>query len=146
MSGGRLTEEEKTSKLIDLNQAVEDLKEQSTIEKNLVTFSRVCELANQGWEKKGWNSPISEASLKSKSEKSFCKEVRDKIIAFKEERKELKLASDKKVVGDIKNKQHTIDNLLIRISELLDNEIMLQKRLKEKDQTIRRLKKEIDKD
>ncbi len=143
MAGGRLSEEEKKSKLIALKKAFGDLKEQSTIKKNLATFSRVRELANEKWEEKGWTSAASEASLKSKSDKSFCKEVRDDILAFKEDRKQLKSAAGQKIVCDIAKQQSTIDTLVIRITELLHNEIKLKEDIVTKEKTIKRLKEEI---
>lgn len=124
----RLSEEDKNLKIKALKQTIKVLKQKSTPTKNLVTFTNVIEVANSSEYSKNFNKNISRASILQPRTKEFEK-IRNKIKKCINNNKKSKNLQSNKSTKKIKNLQLQLDEVTIRIVELLDNEILLRKNI-----------------
>jgi len=139
----RQSKEQIDLKLKALWEAFEDLKKNSIVTNvNKITFENICNLANSSTHSLNFHTKISLASLKQPTTEPFI-ELNKAICEYKNEHSKIRNTVSSKIKEDTRKLQNTIDNLLIRITELLDNEILLKETIVNKDLTIKRLKEEL---
>lgn len=124
----RLTEEDKNAKIKVLKQTIKVLKQKSTPLKNLVTFTNVLEIANTSEYSKDFNKKISRASILQPRSKEFQK-IRKKIKKCIKNHTKSKDIQSNKSTKKIKKLQVQLDEVTIRIVELIDNEILFKENI-----------------
>ena len=139
----RVSKAETESKLKALRYAVDKLKSESAPTSNLLTYDRVCGVANECELSKEWKTKISVASLKQPSTQDF-KELKEEIQIFKEDVKKTKTLVTDKTKDAFKDLQDKVEILTYKLAESIDKELSYIEQIKEKDEEIRTLKAKRD--
>jgi hypothetical protein len=139
----RVSKAETESKLKALRYAIDKLKSESTPTSNLLTYDRVCEVANECELSKEWKTKISVASLKQPSTQDFIS-LRVELQGFKKEVKQTKTLVADKTKDALKDLQDKVEILTYKLAECIDKELSYIEQLKEKDDEIRILKAQRD--
>lgn len=139
----RVSKAETESKLKALRYAIDKLKSESTPTSNLLTYDRVCEVANECELSKEWKTKISVASLKQPSTQDFIS-LRVELQGFKKEVKQTKTLFADKTKDALKDLQDKVEILTYKLAECIDKELSYIEQLKEKDDEIRILKAQRD--
>lgn len=139
----RVSKVETESKLKALRYAIDKLKSESTPTSNLLTYDRVCEVANECELSKEWKTKISVASLKQPSTQDFIS-LRVELQGFKKEVKQTKTLVADKTKDALKDLQDKVEILTYKLAECIDKELSYIEQLKEKDDEIRILKAQRD--
>ena len=139
----RVSKAETESKLKALRYAIDKLKSESTPTSNLLTYDRVCEVANECELSKEWKTKISVASLKQPSTQDFIS-LRVELQGFKKEVKQTKTLVADKTKDALKDLQDKVEILTYKLAECIDKELSYIEKIKEKDDEIRILKAQRD--
>lgn len=129
-------------KLEALKESIIILKNESSPATNLLTISKVVDLANELYIDR-LPTKISPTSLKTPTSPEF-KELKNDIDSHRKSYKNNKIAVSVKTLSEVKKLKKQIDNLLIEISKYYDDKLLLNEELERKEKTIKKLKDERD--
>lgn len=138
----RISKEQKEIRIKALNEAIETLKELSSPIKNMVSFERVTDLANENYSKQ-LTGNISITSLKVPTSKEF-REIKKKIVNFRNEHKNIKEATSVKSKSSISSLSLTVENLMIEVAKFYDGKLLLNEKIEAQKKTIEKIKNERD--
>ena len=132
-------------KIKALWEAIEMLKEESTISKSLLTPDRVVALANENYSDK-FTRNISPNNLKKAIEKTKppFTQMKKNIDSFNNEHKKLKNMAPKKSKSEIVNLKNQVENLMSEVAKFYDDKVLLNEKLEQKARTIVKISKERD--
>lgn len=139
----RLTKKELSNKKQALEDAIYELFEKSTPSKCLLIYEDICDVANSSDLAEDFTTKISISSIKQPVSQEF-KDVRELYLDKKKELKKQKNHIGSGLKKKIKNLEIQNSNLIIRIAELLDNEIKLQEIINQKDLSLNKIKEQRD--
>jgi len=139
----RPTKEESILKQKAVEEALEILKEQSHVNKNLVTYDNIVCLANESEYAELFKTPIGVTTVKQPTQ-DFYREFKKKIKKFKRDIKEAKQALPNKTKDKIKSLEKKMDNMVMQMVDYQEKIHDLQSKLSKKDELLERTERERD--
>lgn len=119
---GRISKEQKELKIKALNEAIDVLIEESTPSLNKVTYQNVLDYANEQYIS-SLESKIGDKSIKNPKTQDF-KEIKERIIEFKDEHKKMKTLVSKKTISETEKLKNDIENLVLQIADFYNKNFL----------------------